>query len=319
MSNAQTSLDFGVVRAAPFQEHPAGSWLPQVFPPEQYAKRHAQAETALLRIDGVAGAMLRQGIDAVRAQNNSMPSWRVIGPVPCYEMWRSSRKSNANELVAFVAHCEAMVARGAVPPGIEFKTRREHRGDYTAALCVQGAASLIVRQRPTGQVSVDFCLFREPFFLDSYRDGMAAICARETLWADACSAHRIACADKGIANVPTFAIDGRMYINDGGSGDYIYRECEGWSFSALTDWSGPTYNYREQCQAWNEGRLERGDRRGLVVRVRGELCVLDGAVTVYDDKLGEAARHGAADEGEDEQHEATDGDIDADHPVEVAV
>ncbi len=56
-----------------------------------------------------------------------------------------------------------------------------------------------------------------------------------------------------------------------------------WSVCLLADWTGPTYNYETQNKAVNDGRIQRSDRRGLIVRVRGQLCVLEAAACFYDD------------------------------------
>jgi hypothetical protein len=92
----------------------------------------------------------------------------------------------------------------------------------------------------------------------------------------------MAYSQNGVADVPTFTLRGREYVNDGMLHFGAYQECHAWTFRPVRDWTGPTYNYQSQCRAWDEGRTERGDRRGLVVRVRGKLCVLDGAARVFE-------------------------------------
>ena len=41
------------------------------------------------------------------------------------------------------------------------------------------------------------------------------------------------------------------------------------------------------CKAWDEGRTQRGDKRGLIVSVRGQLVALDGVARIYDDKAAD--------------------------------
>ncbi|MBK6388319.1 MAG: hypothetical protein IPF71_16920 [Rhodoferax sp.] len=89
-----------------------------------------------------------------------------------------------------------------------------------------------------------------------------------------------------MAKVRVFTMEGRQYVNTGGLYSRDFRSCDAWRFCALDDWRGPTYSDESQSLAWEEGRTQRGDRRGLVVSVRGQLAVLDSLVTFYDDLTG---------------------------------
>ena len=142
-----------------------------------------------------------------------------------------------------------------------------------------------------------------------------------TVWGRAYCADKLAMAGKKVASVPTFIVNGREYVNDGTTSRGSYCECEGWTFCAPEDWAGPTYNYESQCKAWDEGRAERGDRRGLIIRVRGRLCVLDGVAEFYDnnaqflhytnveEESNEIADHDSDDWADDEGEDDTSAEM----------
>lgn len=305
----QLGFDFCDTLAPVFAEAPAGTWTAPLFTPAQYVERFAKAEAALLGIVGPGRVLMRQGIDAAKAQHEAMQARGPRDADDAYSLWRSNFEPSADELAAFVTHCETMAGGRAAFPGIEYKTRRRHRGTYTVAMHVQDLGTVIVRHWHAGGVGVDFHLYRDAFFLDSIRDDVPALFAPVSVWASAYCADKLAYSDAGTASVPTFTLNGREYINDGGMGAGDYRECEGWTFRPLADWTGPTYSYRTQCRAWDDGRLERGDRRGLVVSVRGQRCVLDGVVIVYDDNASAHDYTPAEDDG-DELPEDAEGEAD---------
>ena len=163
-------------------------------------------------------------------------------------------------------------------------SNQESSSNFGVGTAVGAVAGGLLGAQVGKGIGVDFHPWRDAFFLDSFRDDLPAIYAARSTWAAAYCADKLAYSDSNIASVPTFSLNGREYINDGGYGRGNYYECEGWTFRPLADWCGPTFSYRTQCKAWDEGRLERGDRRGLVVSVRGQHCVLDGVARVYDDK-----------------------------------
>lgn len=153
---------------------------------------------------------------------------------------------------------------------------------------VEGMGTLSYRRWSATNFGVDFDTFRDSVFLDSYQDRQPVIYAPEHVWAKAYCADKLAMSGAGVASVPTFTLNGREYVNTGSSGTRDYHECHAWTIRPLAQWDGPTYSYQTHCQAWDEGRIERGDQHGLVVSVRGKKCVLDGPAVVYDDQVGRA-------------------------------
>ena len=305
MSN-QFDFDFGDNTTVVFIEHPAGTWNDHALTTEQYHNLFAKADAALHRISTPLRAMFEAGINVAKAQHVAMLARISYDDCEAYRLWRTNFELPQEDLAAFISDCFANAGKST--DGIERKTRRK-MGTSIAAMFVPDLGTLIVYQWESGHPSIDYRPWRTEFFLESYHDDMQTICAPCASWAGAYCADKIANSNDGIASVPTFILNGREYINGGGMSVRTYHDCRGWTFRPLADWAGPTYSYRRQCRAWDDGRLERGDRRGLVVRVRGQLCVLDSAVIVYDDNVTNSV-HAAADEDDDTLPKDFEGAID---------
>jgi hypothetical protein len=283
--NDQFGFDFGNDASERFSAQEPGTWLDPEFTTAQYTAIFAKAREVVQGIAGPARSLFWRGLEAALAEQAEMLKRCELDDEP-YHLCRTRCDPSDDEFDAFVEHCQQMI--GAALPGIAYKVRKVPRDGLTAAMYVRDLGTLIAWRWSADNRSIDFRPWRDSFFVDSYRDGMPAIKAPYSTWGGAYCADKLAYSNDGVASVPTFVLNGREYINDGGFGSGNYRECEGWTFCALVDWQGPTYNYRSQCHAWDDGSLERGDRRGLIVRVRGQLCVLDGAATIYDNEASEA-------------------------------
>ncbi|MEO5774969.1 MAG: hypothetical protein ABIQ32_12755 [Sphingomicrobium sp.] len=284
----QFGFDFNDSSAPVYAELPAGGWHDPEFSTEQYHALFARAAECVSSIAGVVGSMLRLGLDAAIEEHARMLECCPERDEP-YSLWRTNFAPAKRSTDAFLRWVETTDGAAKTPAGLETKLRRD-KGMTVAAVFVEHVGSVVVHVWPDcdgkPNVGVDYRPWRDTFFLASYRDQMPTVYAPERVFASAYCADKIAYSNDGVASVPTFTLHGREYVNDGGMSHGSYRECQGWSFCALADWKGPTYSYRTQVKAWDDGRTERADRRGLVVSVRGQLAVLDGAIRVYDDKAG---------------------------------
>lgn len=285
-SGDQLGLFFGGNATPAYAEQATGTWDTPEFTSAQYDELFAKASSGLLGIAGPGRALFRQGIELAKAKHALMLTHRTNDDDEAYGLWHEYVAPSTEESGLFIAHCLEMA--GSSCCGVEYKTRR-HLSGLTVGMYVPGVGTVIVRQWDGVGVGVDFHLWRDNFFLGSYQDDMPVIFVPYTSWGVAYCADKIAYSSEGIASVPTFAIGGRGYINTGASFHGDRKECTGWTFRPLADWDGPIYSYLTQGQAWDEGRTERGDRRGLVVRVRGKLCVLDSAAYVYDNNVEDLA------------------------------
>ncbi|MDR1709124.1 MAG: hypothetical protein LBS70_05330 [Candidatus Accumulibacter sp.] len=269
-ANDRSLFDFGGENAV-FEEKAPGSWLDPRFGADEFMDVLERAAGAAANLAALPAELIRRGIGRAGVE---LAAWRsrnwkggIVGRrFPC--------TATLDEYSAFVEICQNGEAD-------ECKLRFDYF-KAAAAAYFRDAGTLTARVWRGHFFLVEYCPWRDVFFAESFLDAMKEFEAPYALWGEACCAQTLAYSGDGVARVPTFRIAGREYVNDGISSYGAYAECHGWTFRALADWKGPTYSHLSQCRAWVEGRTERGDRRGLVVMVRGAPCVLDGVVRVFD-------------------------------------
>lgn len=307
--NEQTGFDFGDEVAHRFEASAPGTWLHPQFTTAQYDAIFSKAAQVLPGVVGLTRELFERGLAAARAEHAEMVECSGADDQP-YQLWRAECGATGQEFDQFIAHCRAMSGTGLAD--LESKVRDRRHG-LRAALYVRDLGTLVAWRSSAGFCGIDFRPWRDAFLFDSFQDHMALIEASYSAWAPGYCADKLAFADQGVATVPTVVIQGREYIITSVSGNGRYQEGQAWTFCALADWRGPTYNYRSHCHAYDNGSVERGDHRGLIVRVRGELCVIDGAATIVDTQADTSPvvvddGHGLvdADEGEDQADEETE-------------
>lgn len=165
-------------------------------------------------------------------------------------------------------------------PDAEFK-RRTGIDSKMLGIHIPQVGSLVLTRTPKCNL-VHYSLHRSNFFRDSYLDHQPIFEAPYTLWDGVCCARTIAESGCKVASCKSFTFGGVEYINDGQMSSHVLCSCEGWTFRPVEQWEGPTYTYEQQVAAWDDGRLDRGDRRGLVVRVNRHTVVLDGSAAFFD-------------------------------------
>ncbi|MDR5776972.1 MULTISPECIES: hypothetical protein [unclassified Caballeronia] len=183
---------------------------------------------------------------------------------------------------AFFELCEQLT--NSPVPGIEVKSR-DTRQSKMSAVFVEGVGTLIARYWSISENGhIAYVPWKDRIFLSSYLDDMPVINAPYATWKDAYCADKIAMSGKGVASVPTFKLGGREYVRTCGTGFRGMEYGRAWRVVPIADWTGETYSYQTITKTWDDGIRERGDDRGLVVKVRGQLCVLESAIEVYDER-----------------------------------
>lgn len=273
----QFGFDFADMAEPAYAELPIGGWLDPQFTTAEFNAIFERAALVVSTLTGAMAILFGGALEAAKEEHAKMLA--TCERTGAYHLWRVAVSAEASLIEAFKAAC---IACECPVSGAEFKTLTERRMTVHA-MYVPDFGSVLVRQWAADNIGIDYYPWRDSFFMPSFRDERRVVKALESVFADAYCADKIAESNEGIASVPVFMHDGREYINDGGMSHGTYRECGGWSFCSMADWNGPTYSYRTQVKAWDEGRTERGDRRGLVVRVRGHLAVLTGETIFYDD------------------------------------
>lgn len=295
----QIGFDFGDIATVIGAAHPRDWRDPEHFNSQWLVLTQAAA-VDVQRIAGPARPLFARNIETALAYFQGA----ITGEPEEYERpWRlDGYNATEQEAAAFIEHCERFA--GTSRNGFEYKTRKTF-GVETFAMYAENVGSLLAWVWPNDNRSnVIFHPYRDSFFEPSFRDDAHRHYLPVGQWQPSYCADKLAMAGTRVASVQPFTFNGRQYVITGTTSIHGKREGIAWSLSPFSDWKGETFNYESQNIACCDGRIDRGDRRGLVVQVRGQLCVLDSAVTVYDDhvKIGEpdTYRHDEDDEAESE-------------------
>lgn len=284
-----------------------GAWHDPEWTAQQWTRALEVAARRVASVDGRFSQIYQCGIDA--AEDELADLIEEGGDVP---MRMGRRKIDAEiygDVDAFFKTCEQLCKSPVA--GIEMKSRDDGQMKECAVF-VEGVGTLVARHWAiNGNGHIAYAPWKDSIFLASYRDGMPVVRVPYATWKAAYCADKIAMSGAGVASVPTFKLGGRDYVQTGGSGYRGIEHGRAWRICPIADWNGETYSYRSICKAWDEGICERGDDRGLVVKVRGQLCVLESAIEVFDDRppVDSIARM-LADRADDEQDEEADDEED---------
>jgi hypothetical protein len=171
-----------------------------------------------------------------------------------------------------------------VSHGVERKTRIAPRSKVIG-FYAEHVGSIIVHGwlgAGAGRYWAEFLPWRSCFFLPSFRDNVTVIQLPSPLWENAVCCNHFATAGDNAPSVPTVKNGGREYVVTSGVFSREYREGEAWAFVRSCEWKGASFTYDQSIKEMDAGRLERGDRRGTLAKVRGELCVLSEMVILAD-------------------------------------
>lgn len=246
---------------------PPGTWLQPVATADDHAARFVRAGAVLA---GMPSFELMRVAHAAswlefERQCEHRASLQLAADEP-FALWPAHIEADPELLGAFMASERDPL------PSVESVHRT--RNDVTlVAVHVPEAGTLELRAwaRREG-FNVSYSLLRSHAFLPSYAD-VEPIAAPCELWRDT-DIQRLAEATDAPANVSPFSVGGREYIATGKQWHGSRSECRAFAFCAPDDWHGERYDSKSLRRAWDDGRIERGDMRGLVVRVRGQLCVM---------------------------------------------
>jgi hypothetical protein len=259
----------------PFGDSAPGMWTEPTWPLAGYEVALSQAKAIVAHLPVAARSLFRSAVDATHNRiANLKPrasDYHLVG-----HMVNVDHEST----VAFRDYCYLMT--GECGQDTQFKVRTEYRA-WSAGMYIRGAGSLVVRCFGDTNCRVEYFPWEDNFFLQSYRDTRRSAQLSQTVWGNAYCADKLADSGAGVASVKPFMFDDRTWIItsicSGGSEPAMG---EAWSLRPITEWPGVTYSYATQGASVEKGLIERGDHRGLVVRARGALHVIDGAMTVFE-------------------------------------
>ncbi len=279
----QVALDLEPdIEAVAFAEDPPGTWCDAELAGADLRTHLVQAWRLSRTVHPALRPMLRRGLALMKRE--------VAGP-------------GCDPHAGVVAGCVtvpmeppwwSVLQEGCAGPGWPGSETAVHArpGSACCAVHVPGVGSLVARQWP-GQRVLHFGLGRAIELRPSYQDAPRVLRLPQRLWQGLCVAQRLAQQTDPPVTVCALAHRGRSYVITltGRRGDCPYAEA--WWVMPLAHWRGPTYTAREHRQAWQEGRLERGDQRGLRVRVKGQDAVLAGYAEIWGTPEGDGARQSA--------------------------
>lgn len=289
----QIGFDFGDVSPA-HRLDADWTWTTKPLSMGEHMARLASSKNALGKLVGIPYAVFSDVLLSVIAEHDRQIAWcsyddkRADCP---YTLWGHTTKFTDAEYETLITHC--MKHDGRTVDGVEYKVRAapscwSAELDVTVGMHVVGIGSIRIG-RYWGKDGTWYRLNfnhieRGPHFLQSFRDDAPFMYCSGAVWAPAYSAQIIGEAHKKIPHVRTFKFGGREYVNTGASYCGDHSQVNAWAITSAEEWSGDTYSYAELTQAWDRGAAERGDMRGLLVRVRGQLCVLESYMIAYDDQ-----------------------------------
>ncbi len=303
----QAALDLEPdVDAVAFAEDPPGTWCGPDLSEADLRAHLDQAWRDSRAVHPALRPMLRRGLALMkRAVAGSGAAGRGLGREP---------------QAGLVAGCVAVpmeppwwsvLQEGCAGPGWPHSETAVHvrPGSACCAVHVPGVGSLVARQWP-GQRVLHFGLGRATELRPSYQDAPLVLRLPQRLWRGLCVAQRLAQQADPPVTVPALAHRGRSYVITSTGRRDACPYAEAWWVMPLAHWRGRTYTVREHRQAWHEGRLERGDQRGLRVRVRGQDGVLAGYAEIWgtceagcepalDEVKGAAGREAAGDDSDE--------------------
>jgi hypothetical protein len=289
----QTGFDFGDVSPA-HRLDANWTWTEKPRSMNEHMIRLADSRSALDSLVGIPHAVFSDVLLGVIAEHDRQVaccSYDDKRADAGYRLWGHTTKFSAAEYETIIAHCTKH--DGCTVDGVEYKVRTcpswwstEH--DVTVGMHVPGIGTVRIGRYWDKKGTWHSMRFkhieRDTLFLQSYQDDAPYQYCSGAVWAPAYSAQLIGEAHKKIPNVRTFKFGGREYVNTGAAYCGDHSQCSAWAIMSAEEWSGDTFSYADMTQAWDRGASERGDMRGLLVRVRGQLCVLEKYMTVYDDQ-----------------------------------
>jgi hypothetical protein len=229
--------------------------------------------------------LFKAGVDAATKIVNDIRSDTRHGQFRCYELRATEIESSAHDLEAFIACCRTQAKAGPVIDRVSWKVR-EAFDCSTYAVHVENVGTVLAQSRGVnGSIGLSFVPEpRDTFFLDSYEDSMQSIALPYDVWGPTYAADKLAYSNTGVASVPTFRYQYREFFVSGTTSGGAVRGIHGtaWRLCLPEQWHGERYSYHSLGVAVNEGTRQRGDRRGMVVTVRGRELVVEEAALVYD-------------------------------------
>lgn len=263
---------------------PAGTWLAPRRSVQEMVALYAQAHQALRRAP--AGIVREVFEERLEAACMALQAQRArCGDAHAASLARPDDSSiECDRAVAFAEAAQVIGTAGAI---VRARVRVDE-GHGDAGVEVEGAGSVVVRwwgEEP----AATFVRWRDRFMLDSWKDEALRIEAASALWSKAYSADVLCMSGDEVASVPACQVGAHLVTVTGMTGGGRIERGWGWQLVPAARWSGVTYSYTSHCEAMERGSIERGDSRGVRVRVHGRECVMARGIVLIDKGLCQTA------------------------------
>lgn len=303
----QNGFDFGDEPTA-FVEDAPEAWGDVKHTAEEYSNLLISALQDVQGIVGVWRVLFEAGIERAAAEGTEQMQAHQLN-VTKEKFWFGETEIPVtyDQVQQFLAHCSPI----GNSEGIEQKLRKCQMLTQ-GGMYVEGVGTLHVRVWAEDNWHIVYVPYRSKFFTPSFRDDAARVALSRSVWWSCYSGMKLAESGHGVASLKGFQHGGRLYVQSGMTTGRNTCECDGWRVCAPSDWRGPTYSYAGLIAAWNSGRKERGDKRGLLVKVNNRKCILDACTVFFDPEGYKPIEQDAAEEdqdldGLDDEEEGGDG------------
>lgn len=271
----QAGFDFGDSPETAFNEDPPGTWLDPRWSSAAYRTYFKTARQRLAAAHPLLRSFYRAAIDQAIAHLKELDQ-TIEDDGAEFTLPRIALHAELAVWQRFAEGCAQDALDGAET------IARQNDGCAVFAAHVEAVGSLIARRWSADSFALDYQVGRDPDLRTSFNEDAPTYPLPEALWHPYYAGHRLAEAGDRPAHLRAFSFQARRYVVTGMHSRGGRSTANAWSIVAETAWCGPNYTYRSQYRAWDEGRKERGDERGLRVVVDRLPCVLDGYTRFVD-------------------------------------
>lgn len=125
---------------------------------------------------------------------------------------------------------------------------------------------------------------KHSFFATSYLDDVGEIRLPSEIWRDGYCGDKLATVPDKVLNVPVVTCRGRRFVVTSTLSGTDYDEANAWALSPTPCARNLSHTYGQLIKQMDAEERERGDLRGLTVKVNGTVCVLDSLHKFIDDR-----------------------------------
>ena len=298
-NNHQFDFDFADI-GTQYTRNKKAFWNKAEWTKSVYDAAFEKATIELEKLTGVEYDYFSFAVPAWREQSEYTFVNCKLNETKPYSLWTPKISYSRTDVEIFLAYCERNIHVKKSGRLIKIQSNAKVK---KAAIYIEQIGTILVSlfASPQADYKLDYSPMKSSFFNDSYLDEMESLYVPFRTWGGVYAAQTIGESNEKAPSVKTFTTNGREFVNFGGLSSQCWHDCHAYSICPIENWNGETFTYRELISAYNDGSVQRGDARGLMVKVRGHLCVFEKEFFVYDNKVTTEDRTLVANEDLDEE------------------